>query len=55
VTLPPPHLEKLVISPELKSKLRSFTYLQVVEDEASSTGYRLEVGPFPGWKDVPSW
>jgi WD40 repeat protein len=40
---------------ELMSKLRSFTNLEVVEDEASSTGYRLEVGPFPGWKDVPSW
>ena len=27
----------------------------VVEDEASSTGYRLEVGPFPRWREVPDW
>jgi WD40 repeat protein len=40
---------------ELMAKLRSFTNLEVVEDEASSTGYRLEVGPFLGWKDVPEW
>jgi dipeptidyl aminopeptidase/acylaminoacyl peptidase len=40
---------------ELMAKLRSFRNLEVVEDEASSTGYRLEVGPFPGWKDVPTW
>jgi hypothetical protein len=37
------------------AKLRSFTNLEVVEDEAASTGYRLEVGPFPGWRDVPTW
>jgi hypothetical protein len=37
------------------AKLRSFTHLEVVGDETSSTGYRLEEGPFPGWKDVPSW
>jgi len=40
---------------ELMAKLHSFTNLEVIEDEASSTGYRLEVGPFPGWKDAPEW
>ena len=40
---------------ELMTKLRAFTNLQVVEEAASSTGYRLEVGPFPGWRDVPTW
>ncbi len=39
---------------ELLAKLRSFTNLEAVEDE-SSMGYRLEAGPFPGWKDVPEW
>ena len=29
--------------------------LQVVEDAAAPTGYKLEIGPFPGWKDVPTW
>jgi hypothetical protein len=40
---------------ELMAKLRSFTNLRVVEEPASSTGYRLDIGPFPGWRDVPTW
>jgi hypothetical protein len=40
---------------ELMAKLRALTNLQVVEDKASATGYKLEIGPFPGWKDVPMW
>ena len=40
---------------ELTAKLRSLTNLQVVEDKAAATGYKLEIGPFPGWKDVPTW
>ncbi len=40
---------------ELMARLRALTNLQVVEDEASATGYKLEIGPFPGWKDVPAW
>jgi hypothetical protein len=34
---------------------RALTNLQVVEDPASPTGYKLGIGPFPGWKDVPNW
>jgi WD40 repeat protein len=41
--------------PELMAKLRALTNLEVVADEAEPTGYRVEVGPFPGWKDVPTW
>jgi hypothetical protein len=26
-----------------------------VEDAASPSGYKLDLGPFPGWKDVPTW
>jgi hypothetical protein len=37
------------------AKLRALTNLQVVPDEASPTGYKLDIGPFPGWKDVPTW
>jgi WD40 repeat protein len=40
---------------ELMAKLRALTNLQVVEDAASPTGYNLDIGPFPGWKDVPTW
>jgi len=24
-------------------------------DEGSPTGWKLTVGPFPGWETVPSW
>jgi WD40 repeat protein len=40
---------------ELVAKLKSLTNLRVVRDSASSTGWNGEVGPFPGWKDVPTW
>jgi WD40 repeat protein len=40
---------------ELMAKLHALTNLQVVEDAASPTGWKLDVGPFPGWKDVPTW
>jgi WD40 repeat protein len=40
---------------QLMTKLRALTNLQVVEDAASPTGYKLDIGPFPGWKDVPTW
>ncbi len=40
---------------ELMAKLRSLTNLRVVEDPASPTGYKLEIGPFPGWATVPDW
>jgi WD40 repeat protein len=40
---------------ELIAKLETLTNLRVVRDEESSTGWTLEVGPFPGWEDVPSW
>ena len=29
--------------------------LRDVRDEESSTGWKLEVGPFPGWETVPTW
>ncbi len=40
---------------ELLRTLDSVTNLRVVPDPSSSTGWRLDVGPFPGWKDVPAW
>jgi WD40 repeat protein len=40
---------------QLMRSLRSMTNLRVVDDAASATGFRLSVGPFPGWRDVPVW
>jgi WD40 repeat protein len=40
---------------ELIAKLHSLTNLRAVRDAASPTGWKVDVGPFPGWKDVPTW
>jgi WD40 repeat protein len=40
---------------ELIAKLQSLTNLRAVRDQASSTGWSIEVGPFPGWAEVPEW
>jgi len=40
---------------ELLAKLRSLTNLRVVRDSESSTGWKVEIGTFPGWEEVPTW
>ncbi len=40
---------------ELIAKLKTLTNLRVVRNEESPTGWKLEVGPFPGWETVPTW
>ena len=40
---------------ELVAKLRSLTNLRAVRDPSSDTGWKIEVGPFPGWANVPTW
>ena len=40
---------------KLLAKLDTLTNLRVVRDEESSTGWKIEVGPFPGWAEVPEW
>ncbi len=40
---------------ELIAKLKTLTNLRAVRDDASSTGWKVEVGPFPGWETVPTW
>ncbi len=40
---------------ELLAKLHSLTNLRAVRDPASDTGWKIELGPFPGWRDVPTW
>jgi WD40 repeat protein len=56
---PMPDLEKPPLHTlphqELLAKLRSLTNLRAVQDPESSTGWRIEIGPFPGWKEIPTW
>jgi WD40 repeat protein len=52
VTKPPLHT---LPHAELMAKLDALTNLRVVRDPASSTGWKFDLGPFPGWKDVPTW
>jgi WD40 repeat protein len=40
---------------ELIAKLQSLTNLRAVEDSASPSGWSIEIGPFPGWEEVPEW
>jgi WD40 repeat protein len=40
---------------ELLAKLRALTNLRTVRDPASDTGWKIEIGPFPGWAVVPTW
>ncbi len=40
---------------ELLEKLYELTNYRVVSDEDSSTGYRMDFEPFPGWKATPTW
>jgi hypothetical protein len=39
----------------LPAKLDSLTNVRAVEDPAAPTGYKLDLAPFPGGKDVPTW
>jgi len=41
--------------PELLAKLDEITNFRVVRDEESPTGWKTEIGPFPGWETVPIW
>ncbi len=40
---------------ELFQKLHSFTNLRVVRDASSLNGWKVDLAPFPGWGDLPSW
>jgi WD40 repeat protein len=52
VSRPPPHL---LPRDALLRWLGGHTNLRAVPRAASSTGYVLEPGPFPGWANVPGW
>jgi hypothetical protein len=50
---PPLHTLPL---PELLAKLHELTDVQVVGDgSAPGKGYRIDTGPFTGWKTAPTW
>ncbi len=52
VTKPPLHTRphaKLLAQPDAHTNLR------VVRDPAAARGWKLDVGRFPGGKDVPTW
>ena len=40
---------------ELLAKLKALTNLRAVRDPASDTGWKIDIGPFPGWAHVPEW
>ena len=41
---------------EFLDRLRALTNYRVVRDETSTSGYRVELAPSPGWDDeVPTW
>ena len=40
---------------EILTRLHSLTNLRAVRDPESSTGWKIEIGPFPGWEEVPAW
>jgi WD40 repeat protein len=52
VTRPPLHT---LPHDELMARLDALTNLRVVRDPSSPTGWSEEIGPFPGWKEVPRW
>lgn len=39
----------------LVATLRALTNLRAARDPGSDTGWKIEVGPFPGWAKVPTW
>jgi WD40 repeat protein len=40
---------------EFIEKLGSLTNYRIVRDERSDTDWKIEYGPFAGWKTVPTW
>jgi WD40 repeat protein len=39
----------------LIAELHTLTNLRAVRDPTSSAGWKIDLAPFPGWKDVPAW
>jgi WD40 repeat protein len=52
VTKVPPHKRS---HEEFLATLRTFTNVRAMPDAKSPNGWKLEPGPFPGWKTAPHW
>jgi WD40 repeat protein len=52
VTKVPPHKRS---HEEFVATLRTFTNLRAVSDTKAPNGWKLEPGPFPGWRTAPHW
>jgi WD40 repeat protein len=56
---PMPHMDRRPFHTlpleEVLASLKRLTNLRAVADKESSTGYRIDIGPFPGWEKVPVW
>ncbi|MFN8095392.1 MAG: hypothetical protein U0599_24790 [Vicinamibacteria bacterium] len=39
----------------LLAKLDALTNVRVVADADAPSGYKVDLAPFPGWLDEPSW
>jgi hypothetical protein len=40
---------------ELIGKLKSLTNLRAIPDPEAEGGWKIDLAPFPGWKDLPTW
>ena len=40
---------------ELLTRLETLTNVRVVRDEDAPAGWKVQIGPFPGWEKVPAW
>jgi WD40 repeat protein len=40
---------------EVVTNLRALTNLRATRDAESDTGWKLTIGPFPGWEEAPTW
>lgn len=40
---------------EILERIRPLTNLRVDAGESADTGYRMEIGRFPGWRMLPRW
>ena len=49
-----PPLQALPLD-ELLAKLDTHTNVRIVRDEHSATGWKLDIGSFPGWAEAPEW
>jgi WD40 repeat protein len=40
---------------EFLDRLKALTNIRIIADHNSTSGYRVDYGPFPGWEKVPEW